>query len=192
MQVIISLLSLRQRLFQNEEFKQLTIDIKNKIHSMSLVHQKLYQSKDLSRIDLGDYIRDLTRQLNHSLGNVEKQINFNYNLQSIPILMDTAIPLGLLINELISNCYKYAWPHSSKGNINISLNYKDNGIIAFKLADDGIGFPEDFDLEKDKDLGLETVILLSRHQLNGNLTYINENGLTWILEFKDNLYKERV
>jgi len=192
MQLIISMLLMRERVCEDEVLKGMIKDIKFKINSMSLVHQKLYQSKDLSKINLNDYIRNLAKQISASYSLADKQISLQYDLQDVFCLIDTAIPLGLVINELVTNAFKYAWPEVSEGVLKIGLKVDSDGSIIFTLADDGIGFAPEFELDKNKSLGLETVIMLGRHQLDGELDYKNNNGLIWRLKFKDNLYKERV
>lgn len=192
MQVIISMLSIQGRTTDNKIIKEVIEEIKNKVMSMALVHQKLYQSNDLSRINLKDYVKDLTRQLAQSLANKKKDTHLNFDLDDVYCLIDTAIPLGLIINELITNSYKYAWNRVNLGTLKICLKKIEEHSFFLSIADDGVGLPDDFDLDKDKNLGLETVILLCKGQLGGDISYNSDAGLEWQIHFRDDLYSERV
>jgi len=192
MQVITSMLSMQDRVNKNEKIKEVIQNIKLKVKSMALVHQKLYQSKDLSRINLKEYIHDLCLQIASNYLSESMRISFKFDLKDIYCLMDTAIPLGLLINELVTNAFKYAWPEVTKGEMQIGLTRNKDGFIIFTLADDGVGLKKSFDINKDKNLGLDTVMLLGENQLKGNLAFENKNGVSWKLKFKDDQYYERV
>lgn len=192
MQVIVSMLAMKSRVCKQKNTKQLIDEIGNKIKSMAMVHEKLYQSHDLSKIDLSEYIRDLSNQLSTSFLRHDTNIALNYNLQNVSVMIDTAIPLGLIINELITNAYKYAWQDSKTGTLTIELKQEAEGEIFLCISDDGVGPGTDFDLERDKNLGLETVQLLGEQQLDGQLSYEVNNGLIWKLKFKDDSFQERV
>ncbi|MCF7814408.1 MAG: PAS domain S-box protein [Candidatus Cloacimonetes bacterium] len=192
MQVITSLISLKARTSKNEELFQILKEIKLKIESMSLVHSKLYQSKDLSRINLKEYIYDLSQLIISSYGNKNKRIRFNYNMESVFTIIDIAIPLGLIINEILINSYKYAWPNSETGNVKIKLDINKDKMITLSIRDDGVGLRKNFDIQEVSNLGLETIYMLCERQLDGKLTYVSNNGLEWRLVIPNNLDDVRV
>jgi len=192
MAVISSLLSMQSRR-SNDEFVVTTFkELINKIKSMSLVHQKLYQAKDLSNINLKEYIEDLMRLLVRSYYAISKKINIVFDLQDVKILLDSAIPLGLILNELISNIFKHAFPGDIDGRILIRLFIEADKTINLQVYDNGIGFPKNFDVRKDGSMGLISVFSIIERQLKGSITVISENGLKWHIKLKDNLYTERV
>lgn len=192
MNVIISMLSMHDRKLNNPELRSIIKDIKFKVNSMALVHQKLYQSKDLSKINIKDYIIDLANSIKSAYNTKGKDIKIHFDIENIFFLIDTAIPLGLITNELITNAFKYAWPENSTGNLHISLKRDNEEMKILIIEDDGVGLKENFDLDKNKNLGLEIATMLGEKQMNGEINCINSNGVIWKLKFNDNLYSKRV
>ena len=201
MQVISSMLKLQARNVEHRSQEGHTDvdfvydsfnDVINKIKAMSLVHQKLYQSQDLSRINLKDYISDLINLLMKSYGIRSEEISLNLELEDVYVLIDSAVPLGLVLNEMISNVFKHAFSDNEKDEISIRLYKDEEDIINIQLSDNGIGIPNDIDLEKVNTMGLQTVFDLVKFQLKGEVTYKMENGLKWHIKLKDNLHKERI
>ena len=201
MQLISSLLKIQSRSIENRsQTESMGIDfllesfstVINKIKAMSLVHQKLYQSQDLSHINLKEYIKDLVRLLMISYGIRSENITLKLELEDVFVLIDSAIPLGLVLNELISNVFKHAFPYSEKDEIFIRLYKEKDETINIHLRDNGTGIPSDLNLENVNTMGLQTVFDLIKYQLMGEVKYKAENGLKWDLSFKDNLHKERV
>ncbi|MDO9577196.1 MAG: histidine kinase dimerization/phosphoacceptor domain -containing protein, partial [Candidatus Cloacimonadales bacterium] len=192
MQVIVSMLKMQSRLSENEFVNTAFREIINKINAMSLVHQKLYQARDLSKINLKEYIEDLAHLLRQSYSLQAANVSLNFELEDTFVLIDSAVPLGMVLNELISNIYKHAFPNRGKGEISIRLYQEENGTINIHLADNGIGIPADLDLRKSSSMGLETMFSLIDYQLKGEATYLVENGLKWHLKFKDDLNTVRV
>ncbi len=167
-------------------------DVINKIKAMSLVHQKLYQSQDLSRINLKDYINDLINLLMKSYGVRAETISLNMELENIYVLIDSAVPLGLVLNEMISNVFKHAFSDNEKDEISIRLYKEKDDTINIHLCDNGVGIPDDINLEKVNTMGLQTVFDLVKFQLKGEVTYKVKNGLQWHIKLKDDLHKERI
>ncbi|MCD6176280.1 MAG: sensor histidine kinase, partial [Candidatus Cloacimonetes bacterium] len=192
MQVISSMLKMQARTTDNEFVKTTFMELNNKIKAMAMVHQKLYKAKDLSNINLKEYIEDLLRLLRQSYGTQSKKININLDLNDVFILIDSAIPLGLILNELISNALKHAFPEGREGELSISLNQDKDKVINIHLSDDGVGIPPGMDLRKTNSMGLYTMFSLIDYQLNGEVVYKTENGLKWHIKFKDDQYKRRV
>ncbi|MCK5148993.1 PAS domain S-box protein [bacterium] len=192
MQVISSMLRMQSRRSDNEFIQTAFKEINNKIKAMSLVHQKLYQAEDLSNINLRGYVEGLLKLLRQSYSVQSEVISLKLDLKEVFVLIDSAIPLGLVLNELIVNVYKHAFPDSRKGEVNIRLYREENGTIHIHLADDGVGLPVDFDPARVETMGLQTVYSLVEYQLNGEINYKAEEGLKWHIKFKDDQHKKRV
>ena len=192
MAVISAMLSMQSRRSENDYVKSTFKEINNKIQTMSLVHQKLYQAKDLSNINLKDYIEDLANLIMQSYGALSEKIQMKFDLQDVRVLIDSAVPLGLIINELVSNIFKHAFPNRQEGEILIRLFKEKDETINLELIDNGIGFPQNFDPRKDGSMGLASVFSIAENQLKGEISVKSENGLRWHIKIKDDKKKERV
>jgi len=201
MQIIISMLRIQSASLENRTHtKSKDIDfmfdsldkVINKIKSMSLVHQKLYQSQDLSHINLKEYINDLVRLLMVSYRVQLDTISLKLELDDLFVLIDLAIPLGLVLNELISNVFIHAFSYNGNDTICIQLYKDDDNTINILISDNGAGIPNEIDLENVNSMGLRTVFDLVNYQLKGEVTYKTENGLRWHIRLKDNIYSKRV
>jgi PAS domain S-box-containing protein len=175
MQVISSLLSIQSRYVTDEKTREMFKESQNRIRSMALVHEKLYQSKQLTNINFREYIDTLITDLSHSYGLKPNRIDINLDIDEVPLTIDEAIICGLIINELISNAFTHAFPGDRKGTITVSLHEEgDNFHLA--VADTGIGLPSDFDVDKSKSLGLRLVNILARDQLKGSISVREGEG----------------
>ena len=193
MQVIASLLEMQSLISEDEGTRGVMKEMVGRIKSMALVHRKLYESKDLSRIDLGEYIEDLAAGIRSSFLDDRKGVEIRVDaVRGIVSLLDTAIPCGLALNELVVNSVKHAFPGGRKGSIQIRLRRQDDGAIELRVADDGVGLPPDFDTERDGRLGLRTVVSLIQYQLHGTVEHPGGEGTTWVVVFRDGLYEARV
>jgi len=192
MQVIISMIRLKSRTIQNEELQFVFRDIENKIYSMALVHQKLYESGDLSSLNLKTYFNDLVTLIRQSYLPDDDRIHLICEAEDVLVLIDTAISLGLVINELLSNAVKHAFPAGRKGKIRMTLSISKDQELRVEVSDNGVGLPKGFDMEKDKKLGLENVINIVKQQLGGEVTFKSENGLSCLIVIKKELYKARI
>ena len=191
--VIRSMLNLHAMHTQNDEVRRLFADVENKIVAMALVHQKLYQSKNLSRLDLGEYLRELVPALDSSHSLTPKRIAVHLDAEGISALIDTAIPCGLVVTELVTNAFKHAFPDSRPGNIFIHLRRKAPNTIQLEVRDDGIGLASDFVIRGQQTLGLQTIFMIVEHQLKGSVEFLSSSpGLACHIEFADTLYSERV
>ncbi|MFW6129173.1 MAG: PAS domain S-box protein [Candidatus Aminicenantaceae bacterium] len=191
MQVIISMLNIAAHKTKRRATKEAFKDIVNKIFSMSLVHHKLYEAQDLSQINLKDYIEDFSRHLVRSYRKPKEDISLKMDLQDIYVSIDTAIPLGLVFSELISNVFKHAFPERKKGGIFIGLKQSKEGVITVELADNGVGVAPEIDLRKTKHMGLQNVFNLIESQVGGKVSYEVKNGLKWKISIKIDLDKKR-
>ena len=192
MAVISAMLSMESRRSENGYVKSTFREIRNKIQAMSLVQQKLYKAKDLSNINLKEYIEDLAKLIMRSYGALSAKIEIKYDLHDVKISIDSAIPLGLIINELVSNIFKHAFPNNQEGEIFIRLFKEDDETINLEIKDNGVGFPKNFDPRKDGSMGLASVFSIVDYQLKGEISVKSENGLKWHIKIKDNLHKGRV
>lgn len=185
LQIISSLLNLQASRAEDEELKKTMTEAKNRIASMALIHQKIYQSDNLSSIDFQSYVEQMTSSIDSTFNVAGKKINYTINTNGIVLDIDTSIPLGLIINELLTNCYKYAFTDRSSGNITIVMNETKNNEIEFHIYDDGIGFQKELQLNSLKSLGLKLVKGLTE-QIKGTLKIENNNGTHFFINFKKN------
>ncbi len=193
MQVIRGIIVLQAAKYSNNpEMDQLVKNTEDRIQAISLVHQMLYQSQDLSKISIKDYIQDLTALSIKSYSLSEEIIVFNIAVDDQKFLLDTAIPLGLILNELITNSLKYAFPDGRKGKIGIRLTLEKSGNYLLKYSDNGIGVPDGFDFRKRNSLGMKLIYSIGEEQMLGKLIIENNKGIKCTLEFPGNLYKARV
>lgn len=181
LQIISSLLNLQVNYINDKHSSEIFKETKNRIKTMALVHEKLYQSEDLASIDLADYMKTLVHELFHSYEAKSGTITLNVNVGNIPIDIDKAIPCGLIINELTSNSLKYAFPDGKKGKISINLRLNNNKYILI-VRDNGVGFPENLDFRKTESLGLQLVYSLAQ-QLNGSINLNRNSGTTFKIMF---------
>jgi len=174
LQIISSLLNLQAGYLQDNQAIELFQVSQSRIESMALIHEKLYQSKDLAQINLAEYIQDLVDSLFCSYEVRLKAIAVKLNIDDILVNLDTAIPCGLIINELVLNSLKHAFPSGKPGEIYISgmTSDSDNKFILI-VGDNGIGLPPDFDFRNTESLGLQLVNILA-NQLEGTIAILNE------------------
>ncbi len=191
MQVIYSMLALRAMYVQDEQLRAVLGDVQDKIHSMALVHQKLYESRNLSSINLKEYIDDLTAYLVQSYQVQHDTISLDLETDNVFVVIDTAIPCGLILSELISNALKHAFPGDRTGRISIRLHQAEDESITLAVSDNGIGVPGDLDFIKSASLGLQTVLGIMKHQLRGEISVATDNGVAWQIRFRDP-YSSRV
>ncbi len=193
MQVIMSMLMLQAEFTEDEQTRDMLQGTNSRIHAMALVHEKLYQSQNLSRINLNEYIQDLAQLLAQTYRVTPNKITLAFDLEPIPVLIDIAVPCGLVLNELISNALKHAFPHKQSGEISIRLRRApDNELIILTIADNGIGMPRNFNYGRSETFGLQTIVAIVEHQLQGKIVFEEKNGLTCRMQFKDSHYEARV
>ncbi len=192
MQVITSLLNLQSMGIDDKKTLQILEDTKNRIQSMALVHEKLYVAKNLSQVFLSDYIKDLADALMKSHNADKEQISLQVDVARIPLSIDTITPLGLVINELMTNALKYAFPDNKKGEIIIKGSLNEDEIIELTFSDNGIGMPKNIDLTKTESLGLKIVRTLAELQMKGKLAMKTQNGTMFMIKFKDKGIPERI
>ena len=173
LQIITSLLSLQSNGIEDVRYANMIKDSQNRIKSMALVHELLYKSKDLSRIDISEYLNSLTTNISRSYSHSTGHVTLYTDIEEIRIDVDRAVPLGIIVTELVSNAYKYAFPEGMKGEIRVELHRKEKKIILV-ISDNGVGLPDCFQIEKTSTLGLQLVELLTQ-QIDGTLEIDNTN-----------------
>ena len=184
LQVISGLLNLQAHHITDETGKDIFKDSQNRVITMALIHEELYQTRDLARVDFSKYIDVLTRNLLGSYGIKEDQVRLETDVESVDLVVDTAIPCGLILNELISNSLKHAFPDGRKGTIRISFKTIGDDLYEITVADDGVGPPEGTNVLESSSLGLQLVTMLIE-QLHGKLQVETVGGLTFRFSFKE-------
>jgi two-component sensor histidine kinase len=192
MQVISSLLSLQCKYIKDEKYIEMFKDCQDRIKAMALIHENLYRSKDLSNIDFNDYIKSLANGLLLSYKMDTSKISLKINIETVSFAIETAIPCGLIINELISNSLKYAFPDGRIGEINISFRSLDKDELEIIVSNDGVSFPKDLDFRNTESLGLRLVTNLAETQLHGKIELNRSKGTEFQIRFKEIKYKKRM
>lgn len=192
MQVIGSLVALHAARSDDLETRKVLTDIENRIRSMALVHQKLYQSNDLSRINLKEYVVELAELLFQSLRDGHGKIVLDSNMEDIHVLIDVAVPCGLILNELLTNSIKYAFPDGREGRIRIQAERTGQGEITIRYGDTGVGLPPGFDYRQSNSLGLYTVVSIVEHQLGGDVVFGTDGGMSCTIRIRDDVYQDRI
>ncbi|MGV6862152.1 MAG: histidine kinase dimerization/phosphoacceptor domain -containing protein [Putridiphycobacter sp.] len=182
LQIINSLIRLQSHSMNEKNYIQKLSDTENRIRSMALIHEKLYQSNELSKLDVQSYIKDLVQNIYDSY-QIEKPIDFEYEISHMEYSLDSLIPIGLIINEAVSNSIKYAFQGKDQGKIHIKLcgQCEPNKTVLI-ISDNGIGADLNFEDLSKNSLGLELIETLT-DQLDGEFNLITENGFQYILKF---------
>ena len=181
LQIISSLLNLQSRDIQDERALRSFQVSQDRIKAMALVHEKLYQSEDLARIDFGEYIKSLATDLGSTYGFGLRHIDLKIDVEDILLGVDTAIPCGVIVNELVANSLKHAFPGDRPGEIAISFREVD-GQYTMVFKDEGVGLPEDLDISHPSSLGL-TIVNALTGQLGGAIDLGRNGGCEIILTF---------
>jgi two-component sensor histidine kinase len=185
LQTIISLLNLQAGYIKDKRALEVFKNSQERVRAMALIHEKLYESKDLSKIDSREYISSLITSLLDSYHLNPGQVRLNMQIKDIELDIGRAIPLGLIINELVSNSLKHAFPDDRKGELQINLGVSEGKEYDYKLIvkDNGIGFPEDLDIINNDTLGMVLIKALIK-QLRGVLDIDRREGTTFTINFK--------
>jgi PAS domain S-box-containing protein len=191
MQVMSSLLNLQARAIDDPTAAEALKKSRNRIHSMALVHEKLYRSPDLNRIDFADYIRQMIVHLNQSLEVDPDLIRIRLDLEVAFLDVNTAVPCGLILTELITNSFKHGFPDGRKGELAVEFRDLKEGRFRLTVRDDGVGFPEGLDFRSGETLGMQIVQLLV-DQLDGTIEILRERGTEFRISFQELKYKPRL
>jgi PAS domain S-box-containing protein len=189
LQIISSLLNLQSK-YVGDDSKDILMVTQSRIRSMAMIHEKMYKSTDLTHIYIKNYIENFVLDLFYLYGVNQRIIHLKTDIEDLKLGIDTSIPLGLIINELVINILKHAFKDNQQGNISILFKSLDGGYI-LKVADDGVGLPDNINPEDTKTLGLQLVNNLVE-QLEGSIEISREYGTEFTIIFKELIYEKRV
>ncbi|MBE8728219.1 sensor histidine kinase [Flavobacterium hungaricum] len=184
LQIVISLLNTQSAYLENEDALMAIQNSQHRMHAMSLIHQKLYQSDNLSNIDMSWYIVELISYMRECF-NTDAKINFVLDLEKVYLDAAQAVPLGLIINEAINNAIKYAFPLDQKGDVHIELKNAGENNYTLIIEDNGVGVPENFNAAEKNSLGMNLMMGLS-DQLDGTFEMKNDHGMKIKITFTRN------
>ena len=182
LQVISSILNLQSTYVRDNYTLNLLKECQNRIKSMAFIHESLYQTKDFSEINFSEYIILLVKNLIHSYNTYDNRIKTRFEVENLFLNLDTSIPCGLIVNELVSNALKYAFPENYEGHIFVQLKTKDDMVI-LSISDNGIGLPRDIDYRNTESLGLQLVVTLVE-QISGEMELNTDKGTNFTIKFK--------
>jgi PAS domain S-box-containing protein len=183
MQVISSLLNMEADRCGSDELRKTLRDMDTRILAMSLVHEKLYQSKNLDQIDLKDYLSNLAALVMESYDVRPDKVRLSIEAESVTLPIESAIPCGLLVNEIISNSLKHAFPGKRTGEINIRLTRLEGSQVLLEISDNGTGIPKNMDLPHMKSLGMRIIFGIAGHQLHAQVQVDTTHGVSWRIHF---------
>ncbi|MUH36620.1 sensor histidine kinase [Zobellia amurskyensis] len=185
LQTVSSLLNLQARNTPNEQIKELVKSSQNRVIAMAMIHEMLYVRDNLSKIEFGSYVQELTQYLLRTVERKDRNIDVVLNIPDTLLSIDTAIPLGLLINETVTNSIKYGFKNQDKGEITIELEKRYQNKFILKISDNGAGFPLDYDFKNSNTLGIRLIHNLAR-QLQGTIERLpTQTGTIYKLVFQD-------
>lgn len=191
LQIISVLLSLQSEEIEDPKILEKYKESENRIHSMALIHERMYQSQDLSRIDFKDYVENLIADITYAYGFDSQILEIKMDLDKSNLSIETVMPLGLIINELVSNSLKYAFKDVENNKISIIFKKEENNKFKLEIMDNGIGFPEDIDFKNTRSLGLQLVNELVS-QIDGTIKLETNKGSHFTIHFQEPDYKKRI
>lgn len=181
LQVISSLLNMQASMISDPLALEMFEDSRDRVTSMALLHDRLYRSGDFSNIDFGDYINTLTSELSATHLD-SSRISVDVQVAGVRIDIEKAVPCGLIVNELLTNCMRHAFPEDREGTICIRMYPLEDGVICLEIADDGVGLPDEIDLDTDVTLGLRLVGVLVE-QVGGSCEIHRRDGTRFVIRF---------
>ncbi len=184
MQVISSILNLQSSYIKDEAAIEMLKESQDRIKSMAFIHESLYQGKNLSHVKFSEYVRNLVGNLFHTYGINKKGLKLKFDLDEVFLNLDTSIPCGLILNELISNALKYAFKDRETGTLSVTLKKLEGGKLKLEIADDGKGFPKEINWKDTESLGLQLVVTLAG-QIRGDIQMETKKGTTFTIVFKE-------
>ncbi|WP_048190188.1 histidine kinase dimerization/phosphoacceptor domain -containing protein [Methanobacterium sp. SMA-27] len=191
LQVISSLLRLQSRFIKDQNSIDIFKETQNRVRSIAILHEKLYQSDNLAKIKIDEYVKILAEDLMYFYELEESNINMILDIDDVSLNIETAIPCGLLINEMVANSLKYAFPNQKNGEIKIELHSNNEDQFNLTVGDNGVGIPKEIDPEKAETFGMQLIKYLTK-QLKGTIELDNNNGTKYQLKFNELKYKDRV
>jgi two-component sensor histidine kinase len=183
LQVVSSLLNMQARNAKDKDTIRILSESRDRIITMSLIHSQLYEGSDLAEINMKEFVDRLLGQLLQSYQVGDTRIARVVRVDDYPVPISVAVPVGLIINELLSNALKHAFEGRDEGKIEVSLTASEDGRVNLRVSDDGAGLPPGFDIDESKTLGLRLVKILAEDQLQGTLEVMSDGGATFNIEF---------
>ena len=184
MQVIVSLLRMHARRSESQELLGVFDDCRDRINAMSLIHQALYESEDLARIDFQVYLTKLCGNLGRAYRASGKMITVTVESCDVSLGMDQGIAVGMVICELVTNAFKHAFPDRKSGTVSVGMSRLDEEFVELIVQDNGIGLRPDIDLQNPPSLGLELAIAAVTGELGGNIVVERDAGTRFVIRFK--------
>jgi two-component sensor histidine kinase len=183
LQVISSLLNMQARATKDKDVTGVLFESINRINAMALIHNQLYESGNLSEVNMKGFVDNLVGQLLQVYSVQDTKITPNVYAADCPLPISIAVPVGLIVNELLTNTFKHAFVNRNEGNIWVNLGVSEKGLVSLTVSDDGVGLPVGFDVNSRKTLGLHLVKILTEDQLQGTLKVTCDCGATFKIEF---------
>ncbi len=182
LQIITSLLNLQAVEITDPDTKEMFRDSMGRVKSMAIIHERLYQTDNLAEVALAEYIDSLTRFLAGTVSGNSGRISIVQDVEDVALPIDMAVPCGLIVNELVTNSLKHAFPDERKGEVRISCRCMEEGVVTLSVRDNGVGLPDDLHPENLKSLGMRLVHNLT-DQLGGTLVFGNDGGAVFSIQF---------
>jgi PAS domain S-box-containing protein len=191
MQLISSMMALQAASETDSHVLEILRDMEDRIQAMSLVHSKLYQSPDLSNIDLGEYVGELGKLLCESYESLGGRVEILVETEPIPLPLDSALPCGIVLNELVANAFKHAFPAGRTGKVRIGVRKIDERLVELRVSDDGVGLPREGVGKQTGKLGLEAVMGIVEMQLRGTIAFGPPPGFDCRIAFRQDIHSTR-
>lgn len=185
LQIISSLLGLQATRVRDAKVLDALTDCQNRVRSIALIHERLYRSRDVAKVDFSEYLEDVLRAFQQTHWEQAGSIKINTRVDEVHLGIALAIPCSLIINELVTNCIKHAFPDNRGGVVNIHFGRERAGSYVLVVQDDGVGLPQDLDYRTTCSLGLQLVMNLTELQLRGTLDVESGPGTTFTVRFRD-------
>jgi two-component sensor histidine kinase len=186
LQIISSIINLQRMRIDNPDTENIFNEMQRRIMAISSIHHKLYQGDSVSLINMKEYLTEIVDSIHQAFDDKGMEVNYQISIQNIKLDIDAAVSLGLIVNELVTNAYKYAFKPGNKNNLSIGLTATGLHKYQLRVSDSGPGLPLEFSIDKSDSLGMRMVSLLTR-QLKGNIAIQNQNGAVVLIDFKEPL-----
>ena len=190
LQVISSLLRMQGEVLKDQTASAALKESHQRVLSMALIHEQLYGNQEMDQIDFADFTQTLVSELFRSYAGTAKRVSHRMNVDEVRLQIDQAIPCGLILNELVTNALKYAYPNGKRGEVVIDLRETDGGMVTLAVSDQGVGLPAGFDWTHSESMGLPIVDLLTQ-QLGGTLAVRTSPGASFTIEFPRDIKKTK-
>lgn len=188
LQIVMSLLDTQSEYVKNEKAQEAILESQNRVHAIALIHDQLYKTDNTTEINLSLYIKKLVHSLNSSLNHSMNKVAITCEIDEITLDVSQVVPVGIILNETVTNALKYAFPDHQRGHINVLVKHV-GAFIEIKISDDGVGLPKDFNPTTSNTLGITLLEGLIK-QLEGTFSIENNHGLTIFLKFPFKVYNK--